>query len=479
MASVNDQFKMGRIPIRIISYNQKDLAECRELLIDYDGENPTYNIYLVDKEDRTKLINLTDEIINQAFPSINADNLRITINGLLNSVTLKEVMNDIYHKFVFPENAGGFDYTRDYDKLYDESTMTILLTDKSGQIYLPVTTADNVYDSSGQSIQARLDSMTRLGFSSGYVRAETVNQTSFKIDYPFKNYSLQGNYMELRIGTTFIDKSRYEIVDNEDANNDIVSATITLLDEQLEKGRAINVLFIYNSITATGGELQAMSGAQIANGSIPTAKMEKVSDAYYVPDSSSIASSRALYNLYNEMMNIIDNYSPYSIYAVDANKSLSAGSILIVNNSEFILRDSSQVNVRITTKTKAGATLQLNGKSYPIYDNGDPIPYSVDVDRVMRLTFSVADQRFYVTSMYQYRIAQNRFMYTAKDKELTISFKGLYYNYGDPIMVYRNGVRLFEFVDYSIDYSTETIKIYVMTEAGERFVFESLSVERK
>ena len=477
--SAKDQYSMGRIPIRVLSYSQKDIAECREFIIDYDGENPTYNMYLVDPKNNKKLINLTDAVIKQAFPSLNADNLKITINGLLNSLTLKEVINDIYASYLFPDDPSGFDYARDSDKFFDPSVINILLTDKSGQIYLPITSADNVFDSTGQSIQARLDSMTRLGFSTGYVRAEIANQTSFTIEYPFMNYSTQGNFMELRIGTTYIEKTRYEVIDNKDTNGDIVSATINLLDEQLEKGRAINILYIYNSATPTGGELQFMSGAQLANGSTPIAKMEKVSDDYCNPDSGAVATSKAVYNLYKELMTTIDNYSPYCIYAVDANKSLSSGSILIVNREDFILRDGCQVNVRITTKTKTGATLQLNGKTYPIYDNHEPIAYSIEAGSILKLIYASEEERFYATSMHDYRIVQNRFLYTAKDKELTISFKGLFYNYSDPIMVYRNGVRLFEFVDYSIDYNEETITLYVRTEEDERFVFESLMVERK
>ena len=73
-------------------------------------------------------------------------------------------------------------------------------------------------------------------------------------------------------------------------------------------------------------------------------------------------------------------------------------------------------------------------------------------------------------------------MYTIKnDKENTIGYSGLLYNTGEDhnIFVYRNGVRLFESIDYSINTSNKTITVYVNTEQYEKFVFEYYSVEGK
>lgn len=477
--SNDDQFKMSRLPLRILPYKDKELAQGREILIDYEGDNPSYNIYIVDAQDRTKIINITDKIIQEAFPGINADNLQVTIDGILNSLKLKDVINDIYKKFVFPEDDTGFVYSEDIEKVFDKDTLNVLLTDKGDNVYLPVTIAGNVYDSTGQTIQARLDSLTRLGFATTFARATTNNQVSFEIDYPFLNYPTQGNYMEVRIGSTFIDKSRYEIVDHTNADGDIDKCTLNLLDEYLENGRAINILFIFNASTTTGGKFEYTSGAFIANGSLPACKLEKISNRYDLADSSSVASSKAVSNLYDELMNTINNYSPNCIYTVDTNKSTSAGAILIVNNNEFTVKDACKVCVRTINKTKPGLKIQLNGKLYQIYSGDQEIDYEIAAGKIINLTYSMAEKRFYIQSLYNYKLKTNRWIYTAKDQEIIIPFNGLYYNYGDQIFVFKNGVRLFEFVDYTIDYGEEAITLYVRTEEEDKFIFESYTVERR
>ena len=54
--SANDQFNMGRLPLRPLSLNDKELAQTKELLIDNLGDDPSYHIYITDSKDRTRLI---------------------------------------------------------------------------------------------------------------------------------------------------------------------------------------------------------------------------------------------------------------------------------------------------------------------------------------------------------------------------------------------------------------------------------------
>ena len=55
MASLNDQFEYGRIPIKTLPYKDRDLSQCNEIIIDY-GENGNYHIYITHHQDRTKYI---------------------------------------------------------------------------------------------------------------------------------------------------------------------------------------------------------------------------------------------------------------------------------------------------------------------------------------------------------------------------------------------------------------------------------------
>ena len=80
------------------------------------------------------------------------------------------------------------------------------------------------------------------------------------------------------------------------------------------------------------------------------------------------------------------------------------------------------------------------------------------------------------------KITPNRYVYTIKeDSENTISYKKLMFNKDcdHDIFVYRNGVRQFESIDYSMDTENKTITTYIRTEQHERFVFEYLVAERK
>lgn len=398
--SINDQYNMGRIPLRPLALSDKALAQTKELIIDYKGDNPTYHIYITDTKDRTKLIDITQLILDEAFPIINADNFKISIEGIMDAQSLRDIINYIYKRFLMPENANGFNYANDWKKLYDPLTKSILMKDTDNIIYLPVTTADNIYDANGTTLQDRLDNMIRVGFATDFVRATTQSQTSFKIEYPFPDYSAGGNYIEVKIGSTYIDPSRYEIIDEVSSDGHVYGATLNLVNEGLEKGRAINFLFIYNSADTSNGLNEYLYGGLIANNSIPINKMQKSSDRYDLADSTSVATSKALYNLYKFCCEALG-----------------------------------------TTPASKPATTPGN-----------------------------------------YKISTNRYVYTIKnDKENTIGYSGLMYNTGEDhnIFVYRNGVRLFESIDYSIDTSKKTITVYVNTEQYEKFVFEYYSVEGK
>lgn len=397
--SVNDQYNMARIPLRPLAFKDKALAQTKELIIDNVGDNPSYHIYISDQKDRTKLIDITELIIKEVFPIIDADNFKISIEGALDAQNLKFIINYIYKRFLMPDDPNGFNYKNDLDKLYDPLTKSVLLKDTDNTIYLPVTTTDNVFDSAGRSLQERLDNMIRVGFSTSYIRATTQSQTSFQIQYPFPDYSDGGNYIEVRIGTTYIDSSRYEIIDEKSSDGHVYNATLNLIDEGLENGRAINLLFIYNSADTSNGINEYMYGGLLANNSVSINKLEKSSDRYDLADSTSVATSKALFNLYK-----------FCCEALGLTPSGSTGT--------------------------AGS----------------------------------------------YKTSSARYVYTIKnDKENTISFSGLSYIAGEEhnIFVYRNGVRLFESIDYSINIANKNITVYVNTEQYEKFVFEYITVEKR
>ena len=313
--SLNDQFEYGRIPLKPLAYQNKDLAQCNEFIIDF-GPGGNYHMYIADHNDPTVLIDLTTKIIKEILPNakINANQFQIVIEGIEDPTSLQDIINFIFKRFVYPEDINGFLYDRDIDKVLDPTTKSVLLQNTDHTYILPITTTDNVYDENGHTLQERLNDITRVELSRTHVVATKNNQKQFEFEYPFTNYS---DYIMVFIGTTYIDESRYAVVNDVDTTGNFRKATLSLVGDwdSVEKGRRIDILFVYNSIIKSNGGYTPISGINIADGSIPTSKLKKVSDSISLNDPTSVATSAAVNNLYNTFINELrSHYSGYGVY---------------------------------------------------------------------------------------------------------------------------------------------------------------------
>ena len=489
----DDQFEHGRIPLKPLPYSNRELASTNEFIIDYDGENASYHMYISDSNDPSVLIDLTQKIISEILPNarINANQFQITIEGIEDPTSLQDILNFIYKRFTYANNPNGFDYERDIAKVMDPTTKTVLLQNTDGTILLPVTTADAIIDTTGISIQQRLDNMTRLGFSVDYLRATEHNQVQFTITYPFKNYS---DFIEVRIGTVIVDKTRYAIIPDRDSNGEYTTATLTFVDtghgtERIEVGRRIDILFIYNALANTGGSYEYMYGGNIADGSITTAKLEKVSDSYVLDDPTSLATSKALRRLTDDIITtLITNTGPIR-WAADSSDDHS---IIDITNDSYPADMLDEENIPLIfyillkTDKVAGASLKIGSVANSW--NKVAIIYNSDFSSSAQTPFSAGSilkimwvrdptYSFYLATPILLDTAvvntRTRYSHLCLDAETTISFSGLSYELGEIIDVYRNGVRLFEDIDYSIDFEAKTITLFVRTEDGERIIFEA------
>jgi len=473
--ALNDQFSnMARIPLKPLAYKDKDLAQPSELLIDYKGENPSYHIYIVDPADETRIIDITNYLVKEAF----GNDIAISIDGMTEQMTLHDLLNFIYKLFLYPENLDGYDYTRDFDKIYSKDTILTLLRNADGTVFMPITKADAVFDSNGTNLQERLDNMVRLGFANDYIKATQEDQRTFEIIYPFLNYTENGNYMELRIGTTYIDKDRYQIVDNRDENGDIYGCTITFLHDKIELGRRIDILFIYNATDGADGSKTAINGGQIASYSIPTTKLAKVSNDYTINDASAVASAASVYKLYSELSDVANHASNSAFFVNDLSQSTTE---IIVDISTFGVELSSKYillniipasnkieNIRLSV-THGATSETFNTSLFNI-----SIPDGVAAGRIVKVIVNYTSAK--VVSLVESMLTETRYIYTCKDDETVISFAELDYNTSSIIRVYRNGVRLFKDLDYSISKTTQTITLFVRTELDEHIVFEATNI---
>lgn len=300
-----NQFEHGRIPLRPLPLTKRNIATTGEFIIDYidqDGRPGTanYHMFITDPNDRTKIIDLTQKMLQEIYPnaSINANNFNITIEGIESPYVLRTLLSFIYKRFILIENPNGFIYDQDIDKVNDPLTKKVLLKNTDNTYLLPVTTTDNVFDANGVSVQERLNNISRIAMSVLYLKSTEDNQTEFDFEYPYENYS---DFMEIRIGTVYVDKTRYSVNPYYNDNGDYINGKITFY-EGIEKDRRIDLIFTYNSYNPAGKSYECiMSGSSIAAASISTSKLERVTDKYDLPDSTTIPSSKALYSLYTKV----------------------------------------------------------------------------------------------------------------------------------------------------------------------------------
>ena len=480
MASINDQYEHGRIPIKTLPYKDRNLSQCNELMIDY-GEDGNYHIYITHHYDPNRYIDITSLIIKEMLPTadINANQFVITIEGNKDPQSLMDIINYIWKRFAHAEDPSGFVPETDMDKIFDPTTVNVLLQTTDGTIQLPITSADNVYDKNGNSIQARLDNMVKLGFSVSYVYSTTNNQTSFEFDYPFEDYP---DMLEVRIGTTYVDNSRYQITKHYDAEGHYTSGTLDFIGESIEDGRRIDLVWIFNTVYENGGKLEFMSGSKIADSTIPICKLEKYSDSYCYPDGNSVATSKALANLYKDLTEAINANNQNLFYCNDTSKE---NNLISINIDKKIVEENDIFVVTTASLKSSNVRLRIVGPGDD-YNIGSIVYYNIttpdgnSLNKGFRnnhvIRFKISNGKAVVLSGINNEIKTNKRIYDCEDQEYTISFKNLDYSPGDLIHVYRNGVRLFEDLDYSVNTVDETITLFVRTEQGERIVFESLGL---
>ena len=500
--SLNDQFEYGRIPLKPLPYKNKELAQCNEFVIDY-GDNGTYHMYITDSEDPTKFIDLTSKIIREILPNakIDANQFQINIEGIEDPSSLKDIINFIYKRFTYPENINGFDPSRDADKILDPTTKHVLLRNTDGTILLPVTSASNVIDTSGVSVQERLDNMTYVAFSTQVVRATENNQMQFTLEFPYKNYD---GHIEIIAGNAYLDKSRYTINYNLDDDGDYSTAELLLVPDAneyyqnyyngrgnynssgMERGRKIVVIYIYNAVPpsqvsttddSSRTVIKPVHGSIIANKSIASIKLEKTTDAYTLNDSNAIATATAVNNAYTDIINKI-----YSNNAIILAKQTSVNADTInvsVNTTSgytiFMMNILITSNITVSNPSNIAIKVQNNNATFNLR-NMDGTKFATNTifpaGKIITLICDTSSQMAYLNTNIPSR---KTFKYICEDKERVIPYTGLSYNANSIINIYRNGVRLFEDLDYTHDRSNETITLMVHTESEEIIIFEAIS----
>ena len=475
---LQDEYYMGRIPIRPLPYIYKDKAYSNELMIDTvqteDGSEPTFHIYVTDHSNPKKVYDLTSRTIQEAF---SGREFTISVEGISEPISLHDVISYIYKRFVHIDDPTGFVPSEDMDRVTNQEAFKVLLRDINNETILPITRADAVYDIDGKTLQSKLDNMTRVSFANDYVKISYDGQTSFDITYPFANYFDGGNYMQLMIGTTIIDKSRYQIVENKTDDGKVYSATINFYHDSFENGRRIDILYIYNSSDIDGEHYTTIDGKTIANHSISSIKLERTSNSYINDDQESLATSKAVHDLYEVMSDMLINEDSKAVYCKDLTST--SDSVITVNlANDGIVLGAHYILVSIVTESNKNANLKFKILSLnnsiereDIWTEFDvTLPSAIGAGKILK--FLINESEIIPLNVSNIKLSNTRYIHYSNDGETVISFADLD-RYDTGIMrVYRNGVRLFKDLDYTVNESTNTITLNVATVANENIIFE-------
>lgn len=495
--SLNDQYEHGRIPLRPLAYDNKDLAQTNELVIDY-GRNGNYHIYITDSEDPSILIDFTDKIVREVLPTatINANQFKINIEGIQEPSSLRDIINHIYKRYIYADNENGFFHNkRDIAKVYDPNTKSILLRNDDGTILLPVTLIDNVFDSSGKTIEERLNNSTRFSYSEEVINVNNTTDYEFNFIYPYKNYA---EAIQVYIDTAFVNPSEYSIVNDLDDNEEYINGSLVFYNSieryldiytsnDVTRDIKITIVFLYNTLAKSSGEYEYVHGTSIANKSIPSIKLAKTSDSYATNDTNSIATSAAVYNLYNSIISNTYNNTNNTVWMVDEGNS----NTITINMPDEIFNSEDPIVIHTSTKCVKNINCSLvisnrrrsASKSYALkFPDGSNLTRGIPANKPLTIvlypkilysdSFSIAG---YFIDGISKQTTVNRLIHVCTDQETDISYGNLNYNSGDIINVYRNGIRLFEDIDYSINIAEEIITLLTRAEDGEKLVFEAIS----
>lgn len=342
---------------------------------------------------------------------------------------------------------------------------------KDGKRIAPLTTANNTYLESGETVEAKLKQMGVIATS---FRSHLVTETKkrFPIPVPFDNYFDMPNAFLVHIGTNYIYPNRYSI-----DGNDIV------FNEPVDMNRSINFTFIYNTKAPTvAGMINNIDGSLINRGSIPTDRMANVSNSPFLNSSSSVATSASVKTLFDLLVALCDEKNIIS-RAIAKPIADSTSALALELPEGYTLADGNIIAVRFRANMPANGDIIVNGRTIPVYKSVASKLEAGDVTQndELFLQYDAVSGRFYITNGMPYRMDTYNKVYTAPSDNISvISFSDASYLPGvDYMEIYLEGLKLVKDVHYRIDENAKSIQLIDFTmETGQVMEFISRRIVR-
>ena len=445
----------ARIPVIPLPYKDKELAVEKEIVIKYGHDDEYPNIYIVDENDKTKLWDITAGIV-ESIKGSPGDDFTVVIDGI-GTIKLGDILNLLYSISLTHDEAWSIETIK--------KMIPTTIVDNKGIVYAPRSLSTSVYMESGETIDVRLKSISKVGLAMRHVIATEERQQTFTIPFPFDNYLSEGNSFWIYVGGIMVDSRRYYI--SEDGTQ------ITFIDSEdyVEKDRTCTFLFWYNSATPDTGVLLVMDGKYITPRTIETNRLANVSDSIDLNDPEAVASARAVCTLRNVMNERVDGLAGNVSVTCLADSS-STSTELVVKIPNYQLIDSNMIHIRLREDLGPNATLKVNNEpALPIYNGNNRVEAGPLAGEIINVSFNSLDNRFYIYGISSFKLETTYYSNSPVEGSSTIPFKLSYDALVDKLDVYYNGVKLFPDINYTLNESSITLLDFE-SEVGDLFTFE-------
>ena len=445
----------ARIPVIPLPYKDKELAVEKEIVIKYGHDDEYPNIYIVDENDKTKLWDITQGIV-ESIKGSPGDDFTVVIDGI-GTIKLGDILNLLYSISLTHDEAWSIETIK--------KMIPTTIVDNKGIVYAPRSLSTSVYMESGETIDVRLKSISKVGLAMRHVIATEERQQTFTIPFPFDNYLSEGNSFWIYVGGIMVDSRRYYI--SEDGTQ------ITFIDSEdyVEKDRTCTFLFWYNSATPDTGVLLVMDGKYITPRTIETNRLANVSDSIDLNDPEAVASARAVCTLRNVMNERIDGLAG-NISVTCLADSSSTSTELVVKIPNYQLIDSNMIHIRLREDLGPNATLRVNNEpALPIYNGNNRVEAGPLAGEIINVSFNSLDNRFYIYGVSSFKLETTYYSNSPEEGSSTIPFNLSYDALVDKLDVYYNGVKLFPDINYTLNESSITLLDFE-SEVGDLFTFE-------
>ena len=370
----------------------------------------------------------TDSV--RAFYDV-SDNSRIEVlfsieDKVVPDYIIDRVINKVYylepvHRFYVYETTGfrRIITNKEADAIYGSYGLIPFTMEEqlTGIKLAPRTLASCVYTAKGESVESLIANTYRLGNMIMLSKITANNIPSIPIPFPFTDYFIGGNLMEVYYNGIRINKDSDYLVSDEDS-------LVFLSPINVRANDVVTFDFKFNSTNTSSSERYqtVIEGGYLTNKSVSIDKLEKITDSYLLNDNTIVATAAAVNAAYNK---VNDRISEIITEYKGSYKTESAGTsdILQLSIPNINLQDGTEINVKLSKDLNNEAVCRLNTNSdVPIYINGTRATGLYKKGDYICLVYSAIQNCYNIKLYCDYKITTYFYSIAVNENENIIPF---------------------------------------------------------